>query len=352
MHRFRRPFWTLQAFGWTAYGVSTYLSILPDLAAGQYLVVLVMKVVRTGFGFALSLPLYRLCRSVLRRGGSYRRAALLAAPASAALGVVWLAAYRVATQPVRPADLSLGGWATAPRASLDYAFVLLAWTAAYLGISAWRAARAEERRAVEAMQRAQVAELRMLRYQLNPHFLFNALNSLRASIPLDAAVARDLVDALSDFLRHTLQASPGALEPVDDEIRSVENYLAIEKLRFGDRLETDVRVESEARTRRVPNFVLQPLVENAVKHGMASGARPLHVSVRAAVDGEGLWIEVVNDLGPKHADDGEGLGIGLDNVRERLALAFPDEACLELRREPGRACAVLRIDAAREPAHA
>jgi hypothetical protein len=347
-------FWTLQIAGWTVYGLSTYLATFPNLEAGQYLLVLFFKVVRTAIGFASSLLLWQFLRRLERAGAGRGRLGAAVIGASLLLGVVWLLAYREATAPFRPEALPSVPWAVAPRAALDYAFVLLAWSAVYLGARLYGRTQREERRALEAASRAQEIEFAMLRYQLDPHFLFNALNSLRATIPLTADMARDLVDEFSDFLRHTLHRSPSGEVRLHDEIDAIRSYLAIERVRFADGLETEVSLAPDAAAVRIPIFLVHPLVENAVKHGMASGARPLRISVRAAVDQErATVIEVVNSLGsitPRHVGrPGRygrpgGLGVGLENVRRRLDLSYGERASFEFRRGEGSARAVIRIE--------
>lgn len=349
----RSPFWTLQALGWTAYGVSTYLATLPDLREGRYLLVLAFKVVRTAIGFGASLLLRLAVRRAERAGARAPLLAAVAVTASALLGVAWLLLYRQATAPFRPPDLPSIPWPAIPRAALDHAFVLLAWSAAFFGVRMYGRVHREERRALEAANRAREAELRMLRYQLDPHFLFNALNSLRAAIPLAAESARDMVDELSDFLRHTLEPGQGGEVRLGDEFRAVRSYLALEKARFADRIEAEVDLAQGVEPVRVPAFLLHPLVENAVKHGMASGARPLRIVVRAAADGRGgVAVEVANSLGRGagrgRAGRANGLGVGLENVRRRLELAYGGRATLEFRREDGRALAIVRIAGAAE----
>jgi two-component system, LytTR family, sensor kinase len=235
---------------------------------------------------------------------------------------------------------------------LDYSFVLLAWSLASLGIQEWAARREAQHRATAAELAAREAELRMLRYQLNPHFLFNALNSIRATMPLDAP-ARDGVDALAGFLRYTLQASPLPHLRLEQEVEAARHYLAVEQLRFGERLRVRIDLDPRVAQVRVPGFLLHPLVENAVKHGMASGARPLLIGIHAAESDGHVRIEITNTVGERPSEamgtadatgGTPGAGVGLENVRRRVPLYFHDRAHFSIAREDDLVRAVIVLD--------
>jgi len=179
-------FWSLQVAGWLAYGTLIYITLVPTLHADQsagYL--LYVKVVRTLIGFACSLGMWRIYRSLRARGARPVALASAALLCSVGFGCLWGVLYRVFGAINNPASTGLLDWSTFPRDVLDYAYVLLAWSASYLGIKAWQDAQEERERALEAKSLAREAQLEMLRYQINPHFLFNALNSIRASIDED-----------------------------------------------------------------------------------------------------------------------------------------------------------------------
>jgi glucose-6-phosphate-specific signal transduction histidine kinase len=168
-----------------------------------------------------------------------------------------------------------------------------------------------------------LAELEALRAKVHPHFLFNALNSIASLIPLDPARAEDMVTRLAELLRYTLEASDRELVRLEDELGAVRQYLEIEKVRLGDRLSYAIHFEPELAELRLPGLLLQPLVENSVKHGIAPLARGGRVEVRCAREGEYCRLEV--------ADTGQGFdparangGFGLRGVRERLDLHYRD----------------------------
>lgn len=176
------------------------------------------------------------------------------------------------------------------------------------------------------------AELRALQARIHPHFLFNALNALYGSIPREARDARRAVLHLADIFRYLLRGE-GGLIPLGKELEIVEAYLGIESLRLGARLRWTLDVAPEARAALIPVLSLQPLVENAVRHGVAPFDEPGQVRVTARVR-EGLCEVAVLDTGPGFEEDGARQGIGLENVRRRLALHF-GEARLSAQRQTG-----------------
>jgi hypothetical protein len=195
-----------------------------------------------------------------------------------------------------------------------------------------RAGLQQERQLADANLAAQQAQLAALRYQLNPHFLFNALNSISALIVTQRNKdAEAMTDKLSSFLRTSLNADPAELVPLDEELALTEEYLAIESVRFGERLGIRVDCEDHACAALVPSFLVQPLVENAVKHGVARSSAPVEIAIDAKLVGGALRIVVSNCLTKDETDDlpgAEGAGVGLDNVRHRLQAVFGRRATL------------------------
>jgi len=208
-----------------------------------------------------------------------------------------------------------------------------------------RAAIQQERHLAEANVAAQQAQLAALRYQLNPHFLFNSLNSISALIVTGRNKdAEAMTNRLSDFLRASLGADPTELIPLDEELALTQEYLDIESVRFGERLSVEVDCTDEACDALVPSFLVQPLVENAVKHGVARSRAPVEIRIRAAMEGGTLCIEVANCLVAADADEPEtNGGVGLANVRHRLEAVFGTRASLVAGERDGRFVAAIRI---------
>jgi two-component system, LytTR family, sensor kinase len=197
----------------------------------------------------------------------------------------------------------------------------------------------------------QRAEATALRLQLNPHFLFNTLNSISSLVALDRKEeAGTMIDQLADFLRASLEADPTGDVTLAHELDVIDAYLAIEAARFGERLHVEVTADDALLDALVPNFILQPLVENAIKHGVAARRGATRLVIAASGEDEALMLSVVND-----ADDGSGegqarpgTGIGLANIRQRLAMNYGDQASLETKRIPGGYSAVIRMPIIRD----
>jgi len=201
---------------------------------------------------------------------------------------------------------------------------------------------AGEREAVLALA-AQRAELSALRAQVHPHFLFNSLNTVSALIGYDTVKAREACLLLAEYLRRTLGAQEHALVPLRDEWSLCERYLAMEALRLGERLRVEVSMEEPAEHCEVPSLVLQPLVENAVKHGIAPVDEPQPLHVRARCRDGRLTVELENGLDPTPRRSVGGLGLA--NVRARLFGQYGNDATLRVERQVDRFIVVLDLPA-------
>jgi LytS/YehU family sensor histidine kinase len=211
--------------------------------------------------------------------------------------------------------------------TLYWFWFYFSWTAAYLALSYSITVQDQERHAAELVVKAQEAQVRALRYQINPHFLFNTLNAIAALIRDAPDRAEEMVVQLSDFFRRSLAVNPMEDLTLSQEVELQRLYLEIERTRFPERLRFEVELEHGAAEARVPALLLQPLVENAVKHGVARSEEPTCISIRARVDGPDLEIVVENDaLAEGSGSPGEK--VGLQNVAERLRSRFGDDAGL------------------------
>lgn len=233
--------------------------------------------------------------------------------------------------------------------------LLFGWSLLRLGLQYSTALREQREQALLAAAAARDAQLRMLAYQLNPHLLFNALNSIRALINEDRQRARDMVTALSGYLRYALVERPLHVALLDEEVSSVRGYLAIEKVRFEERLDARLEIDPMALRCEVPAFLLNPLVENAVKHGAVGTAdAPLMLRVEArivkqyrlrlTVENSGGWG---GHRGAARAAAEEDLpgGVGLANVRARLAALHPGDHRIEIEEVNGYVRVVVELPA-------
>ncbi len=200
------------------------------------------------------------------------------------------------------------------------------WLAIYFGVhAAWNYRQAEvDKWKLEAQ--AETARLKALKLQLNPHFFFNSLNSVRALIAEDPERAQRMVTRLARLLRSTLQVDDVKTVPLEEELSTTRTYLALEMVRFEDRLQYEIDASEEALNRPVPFLLVQTLVENGIKHGVAERQDGGTITIKANVRDDTLCLQVTNP-GTLHSEEG---GVGLENARERLQLLFGEEASLIL----------------------
>ena len=222
-------------------------------------------------------------------------------------------------------------WKSVLESSLSWYFLFAAWAALYVAMSYARELREADMRAGILTREAQEAQLRALRYQINPHFLFNTLNSLSSLVLANRnETAERMLMNLSAFFRKTLSADSTADVPLSEEINLQRLYLEIEQVRFPERLRVEIDVPDDLLTRRVPVLILQPIVENSVKYGVARARRPVTVRISAHEEAGRLHLKVKDDGDAVPDEDAEdSTGVGLNNVCARLAARFGQAAgCL------------------------
>jgi signal transduction histidine kinase len=282
-----------------------------------------------GFTFLLYLVLRRFERGSMRRLVAV--AFLAAVPVTFCYAAVNFAAFYV----VHPGDGELQevqhyqemhkNWIdSVTESSLKWYFFIAAWSVFYVALSYAARVRQAERSAARYRAEAQTAQLRALRYQINPHFLFNTLNSL-STLVLRARndEAEQMITNLSGFFRASLTADPAEDVPLSEEIRMQQLYLGIEQIRFPQRLQAEFDIAPEVTGASVPGLILQPLVENAIKYGVSRTSRPVTVTIRAHGAAGRLYLSVEDDGdGPAGEGAVNGHGVGLRNVCDRLAARF------------------------------
>lgn len=287
----------------------------------------------------------------LRRARRPARGRTIAGHAAVFLGLVvvqpvlhtlWLNAT-IWHRPLSPRSLpvSVPAWIAGDLggAMLVYVGVLgavLAWDYQHRYRERERAAAALELERARLRASLSEARLETLQMQLEPHFLFNALHAISTLVLKgDAHAANEMLSHLSRFLRLTLDRADTPTVPLADELDALEAYLGIQRERFRDRLRVAIEVDERLRTAAVPNLVFQPLVENSVRHGIAADPGAGSITVRARADGDRLTLEVEDDGPGPAADPAAAGGIGLANVRERLAQLYPGEHEFTLQRRAG-----------------
>ncbi|MFP5393685.1 MAG: sensor histidine kinase [Gammaproteobacteria bacterium] len=300
------------------------------------------------FGVASGFSAHYLCRAnpLNERGtvaiaARFFAAAVMAGLVLSGLGQAWNSLLGLASD--GRGALPMSAWLKANIFGVGMLLYGLSAVAHYLGIEFERARNAEKRE-LQAALAAREADLRMLRTQIDPHFLFNSLNSISALTSIDGARARSMTLQLADFFRYSLKLGAQAQVTVGAEFDLLLRFLAIEEIRFGARLRVEHAIEDAARDCLLPPMLLQPLVENAVKHGIGQVSEGGVIAIAARRLGSQLAITVENTIDPDigaHALS----GIGLANVRQRLELAYGHEAGLNWQRTDARFRVELRLPA-------
>ncbi|WP_147148128.1 sensor histidine kinase [Reyranella soli] len=227
---------------------------------------------------------------------------------------------------------------------IHYTLTLAGWSLCYFWIHAEMAEQAEHQHAVRAEAEALRLELEELRLQLDPHFLFNALNGVAEEIPEHPAAALAMLRNLTTYLRNSLDGINQTIVTVDAEVEGLSAYLGVQRARFGERLRTRIHVEHAAGGRRIASFLLQPLVENAVKYGRREDGLDVHIDIRAEGDALHIQIDNTGTLEETAGSRRRRSGIGLENVRRRLDLHYPGRHAFTLGDDGNKVVATLTLE--------
>ncbi len=329
-------FWILQLLGWGAYFIvsSLTLTLFYNELSFTYLA---YNAVRAGLGIILTLPLRFIYAKLWSKPIIIR--VLLVLLSAAMLSVIWtllsIEAYQTMTaQYIAMSDY--GGWI------YSSFFIFISWAALYHGVKYYTLLQDEHRNLLkmeadkqhqrfkrsEAENQAKLAKLKFLSYQLNPHFLFNTLNSIYALIDVNSPdEAKKMVTQLSAFLRSSLKLGNDILIPLEQELETLQRYLDIEKTRFGDRLNLEMDIADDCLEIDIPIFLLQPLVENSIKHAIAQSIENGVIRVTAQRQGEFLNLAVEDsgcETNKSNNSQTKHTGIGIKNTQERLSVIYDD----------------------------
>ena len=340
-------FWLLHVVGWFGYGVAVYLGELTQEAGTPQLVFVAAATVS---GMLFSLVLRYVYRQLW-----YQPLPFLAVTALVmcyAMALLWTLVRNQVLwdlntpwyQPETVYQYFAG--------AMNSTYVLMCWSGLYFGIKYYRMLQQQTERALRADAAAHQAQLMMLRYQLNPHFLFNTLNAISTLIlENDSNAANKCIARLSEFLRYTLDTDAMRQVTLDRELETLDLYLEIEKVRFGERLRLEFDIQSAARRCLVPNLIMQPLIENAIKYAVAPSALGASIRITAKTGGSFLVLKVIDD-GPglrSSANPAAHFGVGLRNTDSRLAQLYGNDYALTLAQgRPHGVVVTLRIPIARE----
>ncbi len=329
-------FWKAQSAGWLLFFTGALVS---DLAAEEQggdaiLPSMPFRIVRVALGLIISSGLAVGLQRLPSLRTHPQRFVGLAFLGATLAGALWYPSYRVMSHPWRPDGSGLLELSCFVPCLLEHIWLMLIWSVLFLAATELRLASAREQDKLRAEHMASEARYQMLVYQVNPHFLFNALNSIRALAAEDVMRAREMITQLSAFLRHTLANRSIGCVALSREVESVAAYLAIEKVRHEELLQVGFDIADDVRDLPIPGFLLHPLVENAITHGFSVPDQVLHIFVRARRDGDRLIMEITNS-GTLTSTREDGTGIGLRNVQERIDHLFGSRAEFRLIEMPG-----------------
>lgn len=314
-------FWTVQISAWVCFSLWGSLSLLPFLhqpGAVRGNTVYFISL------FVVSSLLRPVCRSLMSRVFSWIALEVRAFVWSLGGGI--LAGYVMERVTFLHRPVSLAGWLND---SVRSTFVLFVWCSLYFSIKLWQQSVRERERLLRAEAEGRDARLSALRYQLNPHFLFNSLNAV-STLVLEGnpPAATRMLSQIGEFLRTILDNEAAAETPLSQEIAFAEQYLAIEQTRLGPRLRVDMVISPETLDAHVPSLLLQPLIENAVRHGVAPLVEGGTIRIESKISGARLEIKVQNSgpAGSRLAPSQESaMGIGISNTAERLKTLYADD---------------------------
>lgn len=347
-----RQYWICQFYGWGALTVFSILSLNIWYTPGEF-APLFHSALQSLVGIVLSHPLRYVARITWNDGLS-RRILIntISVLLAASLWTVWrITSFTWLTGEVIEVS-DWGGWINVS------VIVFVGWSSTYHALKYYRQSIEQQRLAIEAQNSALAAEakahrenakrveaekltkesqLRMLKYQLNPHFFLNALNSVSALVRKNKRdEAMEMLARIGDFLRLSLDDTGDLFHTIEEEIDAVQSYLEIEKIRFGERLATEFEIDPSILDFKVPTMLMQPVFENAIKHAVSKSQSPTTIRFEAAREAHGVRLSVQDDgsqnSGNSKAQTAETLGIGLANVQSRLESAFGNNYQFSIRR--------------------
>ena len=311
-----RSFWQIQIIGWVCFYLFDLLESIHNFLTKHEFID--EETVPIALMFLGSFALRPFCRWLLRQSQSWVALELKAAagamvtsiPVACAAGLILQNFYHVPWHAV----VAVWAWSF---------FILFMWCSLYFSIKQWQQSSSEKERLLRAESEVREARLLALRYQLNPHFLFNSLNAV-STLVLDgnAPAATRMLAQIGDLLRTSLDSEVTAEVTLSQELAFTEGYLAIEQTRLGERLRVDMVVPWDTRDALVPSMLLQPLIENAVRYGVAPLIEGGWIAIKSALDADRLRIFVGNSGRSEGEQKKNGNGIGLGNTAERLKTLY------------------------------
>lgn len=262
--------------------------------------------------------------------------------------LIWMTFYRLIISIILESYKIVPNWDNIFHNSFDRNFVLMIWSGIYYIISYWDKLNVEREKALKSDAALNEAKYNILRYQVNPHFLFNALNSIVGMIDEDKSKAKKMVEGLSEFFRFSLNKGDKSFITLNEEIEGIENYLEIEKERFEENLIVEYNISHDAGKQTIPGFIVHPLVENALKFGMMTSKMPLKIEISAQFENNLLTIKIANTgslqiISAVNSDTIQSTSIGIKNISDRINLAYAEKGKFELKDDNGIVEAIITI---------
>tara|TARA_Y100001956_G_scaffold82704_2_gene104847 strand:- start:8 stop:1138 length:1131 start_codon:yes stop_codon:yes gene_type:complete len=327
--RLSKQFWSLQIGGWLGYMFVVFIAIIrPQFDSPDFNLVgqIINLIVETLSGFCLSLLQWLFIQRVIHN--TLKQTLIMSFSSAAVLGLMYniikLGSYKVIVHSQQWNEawnmLEFGGWLLFSLATM---FV---WTSIFFIMLYNSKLQREHEQLLRAQTLAKDAQLEMLRYQLNPHFMFNTMNAISTLILKEENdTASEMLDKLCDFFRHSLEATKQSKSTLKDELDLLELYLSIEKVRFGKRLKVNFDVDKDVMHCVMPNMLCQPIIENAVKYAVEPSKEGAEITFKAYKNDESLIIKIMDTGQAVKEFHSKGFGIGLQNTRSRLDVMFNGE---------------------------
>ena len=318
-----RLFWTLHTAGWSGFAIVYYIASFLNDMRSIWLFVIVLNAYA---GWLLTIPL----RYIYRKARTMSPLRMLAVVAASlyVTALIWAFVKNVNLWEIYKKGYRPDEWYWYFKDTLNSLIMIACWTGGYFGIKNYQMLMKEKQNVLKASSMAHQAHIKMLRYQLNPHFLFNTLNAISTLILMkENKTAEAMVSRLSDFLRYSLDKDPILRVPLIQEIQALELYLDIEEVRFEDRLSVVWDIEEKTKRALVPSLILQPIIENSIKFAISKLADGGRISISAKTFGRDLML-TVSDNGPGAEIKNGQLpisksgGVGLHNIKERLEALY------------------------------
>ena len=322
-----RLFWLAHTAGWFGFAFVHYLGSLQHDLRDIFVIIIFLNAYA---GWLFTVPL----RYIYRKAWNFPpiKIALVVILSSYFTGVLWQIVKNINYWEIYKHGYEPEFWYMYTRSTLGSFYIILSWSGLYFGSKYYQMLQIEKQNVLKANAVAHQAQLKMLRYQLNPHFLFNTLNAISTLILVEEnKIANSMVTKLSEFLRYSLDKDPLKKVSLQTEIQALQLYLAIEQVRFEDRLQLDFKINDDCQAALVPSMILQPLAENAIKHAIAVQEQGGKITISVQRFADDLLISVA-DNGPG-ADIINGnlhreSGVGLVNTRERLQALYHEKFSL------------------------